>query len=72
MKVRKIVAKEASEVPRLWKALQKQFERPPTTTEVGKPFQELIEHASGVPTNPGPKSFWQKVKEIIAVGGQSF
>jgi RHS repeat-associated protein len=67
----KIVAKNANQVPKIWKAFRDQFKRP-TSTEVGKPFQEVIEHASGVPIQAGPKSFWQKVKEIIAVGGQYF
>ena len=46
--------------------------KPILNTTKAKPIitKEFVKTTSGVPNNPGPKSFWQKVKEIIAIGGQ--
>lgn len=67
-----IVARNANKVPKLWKQLNKP--KPKLTPSVGKPstYGEVIETVSGVPTQAGPKSAWQKIKEIIAILGQTF
>jgi RHS repeat-associated protein len=46
--------------------------KPNLTTTLGKPTitKEFVETASGVQNSLGPKSFWQKVKESIAIFGQ--
>jgi RHS repeat-associated protein len=69
---KKLVAKAGNKVPKLWKQLNPT--KPKLTPSVGKAstYGEVIETASGVPTKVGPKSNWQKIKEVIAILGQSF
>jgi hypothetical protein len=46
--------------------------KPSLTPIIGNPTitKEFVETASGVQNSLGPKSFWQKVKESIAILGQ--
>jgi hypothetical protein len=69
-----IVAKTPKQLPKLWKIFQQQLRRPKTTATVGKPFAggALEETMSGVPNKTGPKSFWEKVKHVVATGSQLF
>ena len=70
----KIVALSREEAPKLFSKMDKLLSRPNLTSSIGKPstYGEIVDSVSRVSTTIGPKSNWQKFKEIIAILGQSF